>query len=295
MKIAIDDFGTGFSSLSQLQQLPIDEIKVDQSFVSGMIDNPQDAVIVRSIIDLGHNLGLEIVAEGAEDEVQLAALRSLGADRAQGYVISRPLPPDEFIPWLERMERGEGTSGSSTVPGAGRFARTEEEPRSSAAPEIGGVTEDPGRDETGPAWTASPIRSPRKPLELPPPRLVSDAVSPLPGAGHFRGSSSVVSTAERPAPLVGVPSGPTAPPEPPAGTEDSTNRQNRRGLAAKAAARNPVASAPIGPEFPVHPASSAPPGESAPTLAADERPQLDDDGFPAEWKAMLRRPKDSGW
>ncbi len=123
VKISIDDFGTGFSSLSQLQQLPIDEIKVDQSFVSGMIDNPQDAVIVRSIIDLAHNLGLEIVAEGAEDEVQLAALRSLGADRAQGYVISRPLPPDEFIPWLERMERGEGTSGSSTVPGAGRFIK----------------------------------------------------------------------------------------------------------------------------------------------------------------------------
>ena len=124
VKISIDDFGTGFSSLSQLQQLPIDEIKVDQSFVSGMIDNPQDAVIVRSIIDLAHNLGLEVVAEGAEDEVQLAALRSLGADRAQGYVISRPLPPEEFIPWLERMERGEGTSASSTVPGAGRFTAT---------------------------------------------------------------------------------------------------------------------------------------------------------------------------
>ncbi len=296
VKIAIDDFGTGFSSLSQLQQLPIDEIKVDQSFVSGMIDNPQDAVIVRSIIDLGHNLGLEIVAEGAEDEVQLAALRSLGADRAQGYVISRPLPPDEFIPWLERMERGEGTSGSSTVPGAGRFARTEEEPPSSAAPEIGAVTVDPGRDEPGPAWTASPIRSPRKPLELPPPRPASDSASALPAAGHFPGSSSVVSTAETPAALVGVLSGPTAPPEPaPPGTEDSTNRQNRRGLAAKAAARQPVASAPIGPESPVHPVLSARAWGSAPTLAADEPPQLDDDGFPAEWKAMLRRPQDSRW
>lgn len=119
VKISIDDFGTGFSSLSQLQQLPIDEIKVDQSFVSGMIDNPQDAVIVRSIIDLAHNLGLEVVAEGAEDEVQLAALRSLGADRAQGYVISRPLPAEDFIPWLERMERGEGTSASSPTSGAG--------------------------------------------------------------------------------------------------------------------------------------------------------------------------------
>lgn len=121
VKISIDDFGTGFSSLSQLQQLPIDEIKVDQSFVSGMIDNPQDAVIVRSIIDLAHNLGLEVVAEGAEDEVQLAALRSLGADRAQGYVISRPLPGDEFIPWLERMERGDGASTSLVASGVGRL------------------------------------------------------------------------------------------------------------------------------------------------------------------------------
>ncbi len=105
VKISIDDFGTGFSSLSQLQLLPIDEIKVDQSFVQGMLTNPQDGVIVRSIIDLGHNLDLEVVAEGAEDLDQLAALRDLGADRAQGYIISRPLPGDQFPKWLESLTR----------------------------------------------------------------------------------------------------------------------------------------------------------------------------------------------
>jgi diguanylate cyclase (GGDEF)-like protein/PAS domain S-box-containing protein len=104
VKVSIDDFGTGFSSLSQLQLLPIDEIKVDQSFVSGMLENPQDGVIVRSIIDLGRNLDLEVVAEGAETFEQLAALRDLGADRAQGYVISRPLPGEEFKRWLSKLD-----------------------------------------------------------------------------------------------------------------------------------------------------------------------------------------------
>lgn len=104
VKVSIDDFGTGFSSLSQLQLLPIDEIKVDQSFVAGMLANPQDGVIVRSIIDLGRNLDLEVVAEGAETFEQIAALRDLGADRAQGYVISRPLPGEEFKQWLGKLD-----------------------------------------------------------------------------------------------------------------------------------------------------------------------------------------------
>ncbi len=104
VKIAIDDFGTGFSSLSQLQQLPIDEIKVDQSFVSGMLDNEQDHVIVRSIIDLAHNLSLQIVAEGAETPEQLQALRDMRADRIQGYVISKPLPREDFFRWLSNLQ-----------------------------------------------------------------------------------------------------------------------------------------------------------------------------------------------
>ncbi len=113
VKISIDDFGTGFSSLSQLQQLPIDEVKIDQSFVAGMVTNPQDAVIVRSIIDLGHNLGLEVVAEGAEDGEQLGALRDLGADRVQGYVISKPLPFKEFHDWIDTLERTPVGNGSN--------------------------------------------------------------------------------------------------------------------------------------------------------------------------------------
>jgi diguanylate cyclase (GGDEF)-like protein len=104
VKISIDDFGTGFSSLSQLQLMPIDEIKVDQSFVSGMLTSEQDYVIVRSIIDLAHNLSLEVVAEGAETLEQLRALRSLNADRVQGYVIGKPMPVDRFLEWMGSLE-----------------------------------------------------------------------------------------------------------------------------------------------------------------------------------------------
>ncbi len=115
VKVAIDDFGTGFSSLSQLQLLPIDEIKVDQSFVKTMLLDPQDLVIVRSIIELGHNLGLEVVAEGAESIEQFQALRSLQADRVQGYVIAKPLPPEEFFVWLNSLERVPQSSLDQTI------------------------------------------------------------------------------------------------------------------------------------------------------------------------------------
>ena len=104
VKIAIDDFGTGFSSLSQLQQLPIDEIKIDQSFVRGMLTDHQDFTIVRSIIDLGHNLGLGVVVEGVEEERQLRALQQMGSDRAQGYFIARPMPAGQFVQWFREYE-----------------------------------------------------------------------------------------------------------------------------------------------------------------------------------------------
>jgi diguanylate cyclase (GGDEF)-like protein len=103
VKISVDDFGTGFSSLSQLQLLPIDEIKIDASFVRNMLTNAQDMVIVKSIIDLGHNLGLEVVAEGAETPGELTALRDLGADRLQGYVISKPMPAEDLTKWLRKL------------------------------------------------------------------------------------------------------------------------------------------------------------------------------------------------
>ena len=88
LRMAVDDFGTGYSSLSYLRRLPVQELKIDQSFVSGMHADPQDEVIVRSTVDLGHNLGLQVVAEGVEDRAVLDRLRDFGCDVAQGYGIS---------------------------------------------------------------------------------------------------------------------------------------------------------------------------------------------------------------
>jgi diguanylate cyclase (GGDEF)-like protein len=126
VKISVDDFGTGFSSLSQLQQLPIDEIKIDASFVRNMLTNKQDEVIVRSVIDLGHNLGLEVVAEGAETPAQLRALRELGADRVQGYVINPPMPAEKFTYWLYKLSgRGAPSGDQRGIDGAADHATLE--------------------------------------------------------------------------------------------------------------------------------------------------------------------------
>ena len=95
VRIAIDDFGTGFSSLSQLQQLPVDEIKIDKSFVTRMETDRNDAVLVRSIIELGRNLGLSVTAEGVESESIRRSLHKLGCDFAQGFHIGRPVPAEE--------------------------------------------------------------------------------------------------------------------------------------------------------------------------------------------------------
>jgi predicted signal transduction protein with EAL and GGDEF domain len=99
--IAIDDFGTGFSSLSQLQQLPVDEIKIDRSFVQNMETDAGDAVLVRSIVDLGHNLGLWVTAEGVETDGVMRSLRELGCDYVQGFHIGRPVAADECRRQLE--------------------------------------------------------------------------------------------------------------------------------------------------------------------------------------------------
>ncbi len=90
--VSIDDFGTGFSSLTYLRRLPVHEIKIDRSFVSGMLDNENDYMIARSIIDLAHNLGHWVVAEGIEDTATLTLLRELGCDVGQGYLFARPGP-----------------------------------------------------------------------------------------------------------------------------------------------------------------------------------------------------------
>jgi diguanylate cyclase (GGDEF)-like protein len=108
VQIAIDDFGTGFSSLSYLKQLPVDKLKIDKSFVMQMNEDDNDAMIVRSTIDLAHNLGLEVVAEGVESDEALALLRILDCDAAQGYYISRPLSATALEDWLGSSEYCEG-------------------------------------------------------------------------------------------------------------------------------------------------------------------------------------------
>jgi diguanylate cyclase (GGDEF)-like protein len=94
VRVAIDDFGTGHSSLSSLRDLPLDSIKIDRSFVSGLGTDPDGAAIVGALVELGHALGLTVVAEGVETDSQLARLRDLGCDGAQGYLFSKPLPED---------------------------------------------------------------------------------------------------------------------------------------------------------------------------------------------------------
>ena len=98
--LSIDDFGTGYSSLSYLRQLPVTELKIDRSFVTNLVVDAQDETIVRSTIDLGHNLGLQVVAEGVETNDVADRLRVLGCDIAQGYGICRPLPFDQLTTWL---------------------------------------------------------------------------------------------------------------------------------------------------------------------------------------------------
>jgi diguanylate cyclase (GGDEF)-like protein len=102
VRISIDDFGTGFSSLSSLRALPIDEVKIDKSFVLGVMQNESDAAIVRSIAALGRSLGLHVTAEGVEDADTLQFVTACGAHTAQGYFFTVPLPPDQLEAWMRK-------------------------------------------------------------------------------------------------------------------------------------------------------------------------------------------------
>ncbi|MCZ2859382.1 putative bifunctional diguanylate cyclase/phosphodiesterase [Blastococcus sp. VKM Ac-2987] len=113
LRLSMDDFGTGYSSLSQLRQLPIDEVKIDKSFVLTMATSQGESFIARSIIELAHNLGLCVVAEGVEDEMTRNQLMAMGCDKLQGFLISRPLPEDRLEKWL--LAR---TGVRSAAPGA---------------------------------------------------------------------------------------------------------------------------------------------------------------------------------
>jgi EAL domain-containing protein (putative c-di-GMP-specific phosphodiesterase class I) len=103
VRLSLDDFGTGYSSMAHLRRLPVDELKVDASFVMGMTTSQQDAVLVRTAIDLGHNLGLTVVAEGVESADHVDALRVLGCDIVQGFHFARPMPTEEFTEVLGRV------------------------------------------------------------------------------------------------------------------------------------------------------------------------------------------------
>jgi EAL domain-containing protein (putative c-di-GMP-specific phosphodiesterase class I) len=103
--ISIDDFGTGYSSLRLLRRLPVSELKIDRSFVMGMAGEAgEDTAIVRSTNDLGHNLGLTVVAEGVEDEWTLDLLSAFGCDLAQGFHIARPMPPGDLKGWVAQSD-----------------------------------------------------------------------------------------------------------------------------------------------------------------------------------------------
>lgn len=97
--LAIDDFGTGYSSLAYLKKLPVQALKIDRAFVKNMVEDEDDRMIVRSTIDLGHDMGLTVVAEGVEDAASIEALRTAHCDFVQGYFVSKPLPADQFLAW----------------------------------------------------------------------------------------------------------------------------------------------------------------------------------------------------
>ena len=106
VQVSIDDFGTGYTSMSQLRDLLVAKIKIDRSFVKNMVANHNDAVIVRTTVDLGHNLGFKVVAEGVEDQATWDHLETLGCDSAQGFHMSKPLTPAAFIEWLNSSPWG---------------------------------------------------------------------------------------------------------------------------------------------------------------------------------------------
>jgi diguanylate cyclase (GGDEF)-like protein len=105
VNLSIDDFGTGYSSLGQLARMPVHEVKIDRSFVKGLESDPEFATVVRAAIDMGHGLGLKVVAEGIETQESAARFRDFGCDVAQGYLYAKPMPLDAFEAWIEGKER----------------------------------------------------------------------------------------------------------------------------------------------------------------------------------------------
>jgi len=105
VNLSIDDFGTGYSSLSHLARMPVHEVKIDRSFVQGLESDMDTGAVVRSAIDMGHSLGLKVVAEGIETEAAAQRLREFRCDVAQGYLYAKPMPVDQLESWLEGKTR----------------------------------------------------------------------------------------------------------------------------------------------------------------------------------------------
>jgi EAL domain-containing protein (putative c-di-GMP-specific phosphodiesterase class I) len=205
--LAIDDFGTGYSSLSYLRRFPVDLIKIDRSFVAGMVHSREDAAIVSHVIGLAHAFGLKVVAEGVETVHQLEELTRLGCDLAQGYNWRRPEPAAAVESWLAAaFGEGKGPSAPLARPGCARSSSTTEvrcEPPSGWRWTCTAASSSLGRRPTGPrrsSWPAAtnptswsstwscPARaaSTPSPPSGPPRRAPPSCCSPLPTRSHLR-------------------------------------------------------------------------------------------------------------
>jgi EAL domain-containing protein (putative c-di-GMP-specific phosphodiesterase class I) len=127
LSVSVDDFGTGYSSLTRLRSLPVQEVKVDRTFVRHLAERDDDLAIVRAVISLGHDLGLRVVAEGVEDERSWRILQDLDCDLVQGFFLARPMPAESMSAWLHDRMAGFATrlrAGAPTEAGG----RAEEQP-----------------------------------------------------------------------------------------------------------------------------------------------------------------------